>query len=109
MGTLKDDRKYWETYNGGIAFFKYKVKAVWFMFAVLKNWVVLFLQLRKIYKKCIEYSRKWSISIAYFKLDQWELCEIQKDNNLFPKLFLCWIMQPEFVEGENNLPYSDCS
>lgn len=37
MGTLKDDRKYWETYNGGIAFFKYRVKAIWFMFAVLKE------------------------------------------------------------------------
>lgn len=37
MKRLKDDRKYWETYDGGIAFYKYGVKAIWFMFAVLKD------------------------------------------------------------------------
>ena len=50
MNMLKGDRKYWETYDGGIAFYKYGVKTIWFMFAVLKNWVVsfiLFLQLGK--------------------------------------------------------------
>lgn len=73
MKMLKGDRKYRETYDGGIAFYKYGVKAIWFMFAVLKNWVVLFilvLQLGKKSKKCIEYSRKCNVSIAYFKLYQ---------------------------------------
>lgn len=37
MKILKDDRKYWETYNGGIAFYKYGIKASWFMFAGLKK------------------------------------------------------------------------
>lgn len=43
MKMLKGDKKYRETYDGGIAFYKYGVKALWFMFAVLKNWVVLFI------------------------------------------------------------------
>lgn len=76
MNMLKGDRKYWETYDDGIAFYRYGVKAIWFMFAVLKNWVVLFilfLQLGKKSKKHIEYSRKCRVSIAYFKLYQEEL------------------------------------
>ena len=73
MKMLKGDSKYRETYDGGIAVCKYRVKAIWFMFAVLQNWVVLFilfLQLGKKSKKCIEYSRKCSVSIAYLKLYQ---------------------------------------
>lgn len=37
MEMLTGDREYWETYDGHIAFYKYGVKAVWFMFAVLKE------------------------------------------------------------------------
>lgn len=37
MEMLKGDREYWETYDGHIAFYKYGLKAIWFMFAVLKE------------------------------------------------------------------------
>lgn len=37
MNMLKGDRNYWETYGGGIAFYKPGVKAIWLMFAVLKE------------------------------------------------------------------------
>lgn len=37
MEMLEDNREYWETYDSHIAFYKYGVKAIWFMFAVLKE------------------------------------------------------------------------
>lgn len=37
MKMFKGDRKYWEIYDGGIVFYKYEVKVIWFMFVVFKE------------------------------------------------------------------------
>lgn len=72
MEMLTGDREYWETYDGHIAFYKYGVKAVWFMFAVLKELSGFIYPISAVRgeksKKFIEYSRKYSISIVDFKL-----------------------------------------
>lgn len=76
MNMLKGDRNDWETYGGGIAFYKPGVKAIWLMFAVLKELLQelsIFIYgipavTKKKSKKCIEYSRKCCISITYLKL-----------------------------------------
>lgn len=72
MEMLKGDREYWETYDGHIAFYKYGVKAIWFVFAVLKElsgfiYPVSAVRGKKS-KKCLEDWRKCSFSIADFKL-----------------------------------------
>lgn len=56
------------------AFYKYGVKAIRFMFAVLKELSGFIPAVGgKKSKKFIEYSKKCSISFAYFKLYQQEL------------------------------------
>lgn len=72
MEMLTGDGEYWETYDAHIAFYKYGVEAIWFMFAVLKELSGFIYPISAVRgkksKKFIEYSRKCSISVVDFKL-----------------------------------------
>lgn len=91
-----------------VAFYKYGVKAIWFMFAVLKrNWVVLFLHWGGgEFKKFMNTQENAAYQLHILNCINESFLGYRKIIISSPNCFYAKLMQLEFMEGENNLPYT---